>query len=78
MLEKGVWPFFLKQCLHVFEHGLTQGPLQNNLIRPLVGRMQVRVDLAELILQVEYLEIYEFVLYISNREKGPYSISSLK
>ena len=77
MLVERVGSFLLKKGLDVFEHGLAEGSLQNNLVCTLVGRVQICVDLPELVLQVEYLEVDELVLDVSHREEGPHLIPRL-
>ena len=75
LLVKGVRPFLLHQRFHILKHRLRQRPLQDDFVRPLVGIMEVSVNLRELLLQVVCLEIDEFILDVAYREECPYSIA---
>ena len=41
LLEKGVRALLLEQGLDVLEHGLAEGPLQDDLVCALIGRVQI-------------------------------------
>jgi hypothetical protein len=74
LLEKRVRSLFFKQGLDIFEHGLGEGPLQNDFVGTFEGIVQVGVDLRELVLDHVGFKVDKFVFYISRGEKGPKAV----
>lgn len=77
LFKEGIRSFFFEKRFDIFEHGLREGPLQNNFVRTLICIVKVRVDLRKLVLYHVRFKIDEFILDVSRREKSPQAILQL-
>ena len=77
LFKERIRSFFFEKRFDIFEHGLREGPLQNDFVRTLICIVKVRVDLRKLVLYHVRFKIDKFILDVSRREKSPQAILQL-